>query len=153
MSVAQGQPAHFRFWNLSPSKSYFVKLTSGATYSGAIFQTDSIFTNVVVNGQQLSFDTTDAKHEWLSGSLSVGLMINWGTFEGEANIAAPVVMQVDCLGSATTQHKTFSVGIGFEVPPTCVVCGAGPEMECPGSMQLCGYMGRFFCCRDCPDKP
>jgi hypothetical protein len=65
--------------------------------------------------------------------------------------AAPVVMQVDCLGSATTQAKTFSVGIGFEVPPTCVVCGAGPEAECPGSLKLCGYMGHFFCCLDCPD--
>lgn len=150
MPTAQGQPATFTFWNLSPSTSYFVKLTSGATYSHAVFQIDSVITNVFVDDQQLSFDTVASDSEWVSGSLSVGLMITSGSFGGEANIAAPVVLQVDCLGDTTTQAGTFSVGIGFEVPPTCVVCGAGPEADCPGSMKLCGYMGQFFCCQDCP---
>jgi hypothetical protein len=151
MPVAQGQPATFNFWNLSPSTSYFVRLTSGATFSGAIFQTDSVFTKVVVNDQQLSFETVSSNGEWLSGSLSAGLMIFSGNFSGETNIAPPVVLQVDCLGSATTQADTFTVGIGFEVPPTCVVCGAGPEAQCPDSMNLCIFSEHFFCCRDCPD--
>jgi len=151
MPIVEGQPATFQFWNLSPSTSYFVNLTSGATYSGAVFQVDSVITNVAVNDQQLSFDTAASDSQWLSGALCVGLMITSESFHGQANIAAPVVLEVDCLGSTTTQAETFSVGIGIQVPPTCVVCGAGPDSDCPSPLTLCGYMGQFYCCLSCPE--
>jgi hypothetical protein len=104
-----------------------------------------------VKDQQLSFETASSNSECLSGSLSAGLMITSTKFGGETNIAPPVVLQVNCLGLAATQADSFSVDIGFDIPPTCVVCGAGPGTQCPGSMKLCGAMGHYFCCLDCPD--
>jgi hypothetical protein len=152
MSIVQGQPANFQFWNLSPAASYVVKLTSGATYSGVVFGAEGAITNASVKGGQMSFDTVASDSEWLAGSIHVGLMITSKNFGGHANIAAPVVMEVNCLGSTTTQADTFSVDIGFEIPPACIVCGAGPDLECPAPMQLCGYAGQFYRCVDCPEK-
>ena len=77
MPTAQGQPATFTFWNLSPSTSYSVKLTAGATYTGAVFSSASVFTNVVVTSAQLSFETVASDSQWLSGAVSVGLAITW----------------------------------------------------------------------------
>ncbi len=151
MSIVQGEPAKFQFWNLSPSTSYVVELTAGATYSGVIFAADGAITNASLKGGQLSFETVASDSEWLSGSINVGLMIGSRNFGGQANIAAPVVMEVTCLGSTTTQADTFSVDIGFDIPPTCLICGAGPNLECPERMQLCGDMGHFYCCLDCPE--
>lgn len=150
MPTAQGQPATFTFWNLSPSTSYDVKLTTGATYTGAIFQTSSIFPNVSVTDEGLNLETAASESEWLSGSVSVGLTITSREFAGQADIAAPVVLQVECLGSATTQSGPFSVDIGYDIPPGCIVCGAGPQLDCPDGTQLCLFAHHFFCCVECP---
>jgi len=152
MPTAQGQPATFQFWNLLPLTTYNVKLTAGATYTGAIFQNSAAFRLVAINQAGLILETAASDDEWLSGSVSVGLTITAEEFSGHANIAAPVVMQVDCLGSVTTQASAFAVDIGFEIPPGCVVCGAGPEAACPDGMQLCLFAHRFFCCPECPDR-
>lgn len=154
MPTAKGQPATFQFWNLSPSTSYTVALTSGASYTGAVFQTGPVIANLKVARGQLSFETVPSDSQWLSGAVVVGLIVSRRTFGGSANIAPPVVLQVECLGSTATQADTFSIDTGIDFPPTCVLCGAGPEAGCPQGMKLCGYMGHFFCCQDCPyDEP
>ncbi len=148
MPPAPGERATFEFLNLTPQTTYSVSLTSGATFSGTVFSCDPAFENVVAAGETLRFTTTS---QGVKGTIAAGLVISQQTFSGTSSLSGVEVLVLDCRTHVTTQGGAFNLDTGVGIPPTCVLCGAGPEYDCPPGMNLYLDNHNLFCCVVCPD--
>lgn len=154
-SARPGFGVRFKFVNLHPGETYSIKFSSGAVFAGGI---SSAPEGLRLYRNRLTFTTPPvAGHVgYLSREFVAGMEITERSISGSAEMPGPAAFQMTVADAADIfADGDFTHDIGFDVPPTCCLCGCGPaDPDCPkegeAQTKCYGYMGQFFCCLDPP---